>query len=85
MANLNIRIDENLKKQAELLFSDLGLSLSAATTIFIKQAIRCNGIPFELKADPFYSVENQERLLIAKNRMESNGGTEHELIEDQDD
>lgn len=85
MANLNIRVDDTLKKQAELIFSDLGLSLSTATTIFLKQVVRHNGIPFELRADPFYSVENQARLLIAKERMEKNGGTVHELIEVDDD
>ena len=85
MANLNIRIDDNLKKQAEMVVSDLGLTLSSATTLFLKQVVRCNGIPFELKADPFYSVENQTRLLSAKNQIESTGGTVHELIEVNDD
>lgn len=85
MANLNIRVDDTLKKQAELIFSDLGLSMSTATTMFLKQVVRHNGIPFELRADPFYSVENQARLLIAKERMEKNGGTVHELIEVDDD
>lgn len=85
MANLNIRVDDNLKKQAEMVFSELGLSLSTATTIFLKQVVRCNGIPFELKADPFYSVENQSRLLAAKERMEKSGGTVHDIIEVEDD
>ncbi len=85
MANLNIRVDDTLKKQAEMIFSDLGLTLSTATTMFLKQVVRHNGIPFELRADPFYSVENQARLLIAKERMEKNGGTVHELIEVDDD
>ena len=58
MANLNIRVDDTLKQQAELIFSDLGISLSAATTMFLKQVVRYNGIPFELRADPFYSAEN---------------------------
>jgi DNA-damage-inducible protein J len=85
MANLNIRVDDTLKQQAELIFSDIGISLSAATTIFLKQVVRCNGIPFELRADPFYSAENQERLLAAKARIELTGGTIHELIEVEDD
>lgn len=76
MSNLNIRVDDQLKKQVEVIFSDLGISLSAAITIFLKQVVRCNGIPFELKADPFYS---------AKNRMEQTGGTVHELIEVESD
>ena len=85
MANLNIRVDDTLKQQAELIFSDLGISLSAATTMFLKQVVRYNGIPFELRADPFYSAENQARLLISKERMEKNGGTVHELIEVNDE
>ena len=83
MANLNIRVDDTLKQQAELIFSDIGISLSAATTIFLKQVVRCNGIPFELRADPFYSAE--KRLLAAKIRMEHGDGTIHELIEAEDD
>lgn len=81
MANLNIRVDDTLKQQAELIFSDLGITLSAATTMFLKQVVRYNGIPFELRADPFYSAENQSRLLAAKERMEKTGGTVHEPIE----
>lgn len=85
MANLNIRVDDTLKQQAELIFSDLGITLSAATTMFLKQVVRYNGIPFELRADPFYSAENQARLLASKERMEKTGGTVHELIEVDDD
>ena len=85
MANLNIRVDDTLKKQAEAIFSELGISLSAATTIFLKQVVRYNGIPFELRIDPFYAAANQERSLAAKERMEQTGGTVHELIEVEDD
>ncbi|GHV87276.1 DNA-damage-inducible protein J [Spirochaetia bacterium] len=63
MANINIRVDDGLKKQAESIFSELGLSMSAATTVFYKQVVRYGGIPFELRVnDPFYSAENQARL-----------------------
>jgi DNA-damage-inducible protein J len=63
MANINIRVDNGLKKQAESIFSELGLSMSTATTVFYKQVVRYGGIPFELRAnDPFYSAENQARL-----------------------
>ena len=85
MANLNIRVDDTLKKEAETIFTDLGISLSAATTMFLKQVVRCNAIPFELRADPFYSAENQRRLLAAKERLEENGGTVHELLEVDND
>jgi DNA-damage-inducible protein J len=65
MANVNIRVDDALKKQTESILNDLGLSLSAATTVFYKQVVRYGGIPFELRVtDPFYSDENQKRLAL---------------------
>lgn len=48
MANVSIRMDDALKKQAEELFNDLGMNLTTAFTIFVKQAIREQGIPFEI-------------------------------------
>lgn len=50
MANVNvtIRMDENLKKQADELFADFGISLNAAMTMFIKQSVREQRIPFEI-------------------------------------
>ena len=50
MANINvtIRMDEQLKAQADELFTDLGLSLSSAITMFAKQAVREQRIPFEV-------------------------------------
>ena len=52
MANVNIRVDDAVKQQAESIFSELGLSMSAATSIFYRQVIRTGGIPFELKLIP---------------------------------
>jgi len=48
--NLSIRIDEDIKKEAETLFAKLGLTLSAATNVFYRQALRTQGIPFPLSA-----------------------------------
>ncbi len=50
-ANLCVRIDPELKAQAESLFSDLGMSLTTAITVFFRQAVRENRIPFEIKRD----------------------------------
>ena len=49
--NLNIRIDEDLKKQAEVIFNELGMNMSTALTVFLKQAVRSNGIPFDLRLE----------------------------------
>ena len=44
--NITIRIDKELKKQAETLFSELGMNISTAFNVFIRQSIREGGIPF---------------------------------------
>jgi DNA-damage-inducible protein J len=50
--NISIRMDSNLKKQAEDLFADLGLNMTAALTMFLRQAVRSQGIPFEVSRVP---------------------------------
>ena len=47
--NLNIRTDKNVKEAAEAIFDELGLTMTSAVNIFLRQTIRENGIPFELK------------------------------------
>lgn len=49
--NLNIRVDENLKKQSENLFNELGMPMSTAINIFLKSCVRFGGIPFEVKVE----------------------------------
>ena len=58
--NLSIRIDKELKEQAESFFSELGLNMSSAFNIFIRQSLRQGKIPFEisLASDPFYNATN---------------------------
>ena len=51
MANINIRIDSEIKKNAEAVFSKLGLTPTTAIILFYNQVIRTNSIPFELKVD----------------------------------
>lgn len=48
MANISIRMEDKLKQQAEELFSDLWMNLTTAITIFVKQSIREQRIPFEI-------------------------------------
>lgn len=49
--NLTLSMDRELKAQASELFEALGLDLSTATGIFYRQALRCHGLPFEVKID----------------------------------
>lgn len=46
--NITIRMDEELKKQAEELFADLGLNMTTAIIAFTKQAVREQRIPFTI-------------------------------------
>lgn len=50
-ANISIRIDAETKERANELFNKLGLTMTTAVNIFLKTAIRENGIPFELKLE----------------------------------
>ena len=47
----NISLDPDLKKSAQELFYDLGLDLTTAVTLFLKQSVREQAIPFEIKRD----------------------------------
>lgn len=46
--SVNIRIEEDVKKEADVLFKELGLTMSSAVNIFIKQALFEQGIPFQI-------------------------------------
>ena len=49
--NLNIRTDAEVKAAAEQIFDALGLNMSTAVNIFLRQVIRQGGLPFEVKLD----------------------------------
>ena len=49
--NVSIRMDTELKAQADELFAELGMNLSTAFNIFVRQSLREGGIPFELRTD----------------------------------
>jgi len=83
--SMNIRMESEVKRQAQELFAHFGLDMTTAVNMFLRQSIRQRGIPFALQLDPFYSEANQERLLRAAERMEKTGGTVHELVKVEDD
>lgn len=55
--NISIRIDPELKKAAEDVFSDLGLNLTTAITMFLKASVNYDGIPFELRRIETYEMK----------------------------
>ena len=84
MAQVNIRLDDSIKEQADILFDELGLNMTTAFNIFVRQTIRQGRIPFDITVhtDPFYSASNMR--VLKQSIKEANEGklTEHELIED---
>lgn len=83
MANVNVtlRIDEQLKKQADELFSDFGLSLNAAMTMFIKQSVREQRIPFEISRNnaALIITSNDALASVSKQLLEQNKTAYEEL------
>ena len=84
MAQVNIRLDDSLKEKAEALFEELGLNITTAFNIFVRQAVRQGGIPFEIttNTDPFYSASNMKVLRQSIRDADEGKLTEHELIEE---
>lgn len=82
--NVNFKLDADVKKSMEQACADMGLSLSAAFTVFAKKVAREKRIPFEISADPFYSESNIRYL--EKKMEEYKAGrlpvAAHELIEE---
>ena len=62
--NINIRMDEDLKKQFDAFCTAVGLNMTTAFNVFARATVRQQRIPFEIaaEADPFYSEANQTRL-----------------------
>lgn len=85
--NVNIRVDEELKKQTEVLLSDMGLNMTTAVNIFLRQVLRTGGIPFEIttRTEDFYNPVNQRMLRTSIDKLERGLGSVHELIEVEDD
>jgi DNA-damage-inducible protein J len=79
--NVTIRLDREIKENAEKLFDDFGMNLSTAFNVFVRQALRQGKIPFEIY-DPFYSEKNQARLARSIANAEAGRVTVHELLED---
>ena len=82
--NVNFKLDADVKKSMEQACAELGLSMSAAFTVFAKKVGREKRIPFEVSVDPFYSDSNI-RYLEQKMTDYKTGNlrlSEHDLIED---
>ena len=75
MAQVNFRVDDNVKQEADELFDNLGLSLSAAITIFLKRSISRRGFPFPIVEESasgsagFYPYEMTARVPVIDEKV----------------
>ena len=86
-ANINIRVDSDVKTQAQRLFSDLGMDLSTAVNVFLRQSIEQGGIPFMIQRR--YNPETEHAMREARDiidgKIESKSySSARELYEDLD-
>ena len=86
MGNINIRVDNTLKKETSELFNDLGLNLSTTINTFLTQCVKEQAIPFEIKQPkPTRRLKKalKEAEKIASGKIKSKGyNSVDELFED---
>ncbi len=78
--NVNFKLDADVIKSMEQACAAMGLSMSAAFTIFAKTVGRERRLPFEVSADPFYSESNMAHLRRGVAALNAGKGIEHEPI-----
>ena len=83
MANVQVRVDESLRTQAQAVAQSMGIDLASAVRMFLVQMVRENGLPFQPSGDPFYSVQNQKHLAgVVADLNDGKNSSIRELIED---
>ena len=81
--HIHVRIDDEIKRQAQLILNDMGLDISTAVNMFIRQVVINRSFPYLPSADPFYSESNMSHL--TKVKADADAGRNmviHDLIED---
>ena len=79
---LQIRIDSDLRREADSLFSGAGLDLSSAVRLFLRQSVIRRRLPFEvIGADPFFSDANQRALAESIRSIERGEAVPHALLD----
>ena len=86
-ATLSVKMDADVKRGFEDFCAEVGMNVTTAINMFARVVVRDQTLPFEVTtkpADPFYSTVNINRLTQAARRMDEDGGTVHDLMNDND-
>ena len=70
MSQIAVRVDEQLKKEAPALFNELGLDMSTAVKLFLKQSVLTRSIPFKLALDEYSKEEVEQAKKDIQNLVE---------------
>ena len=83
-STITVRVEEKVKKEASNIFKEVGMDMSTAINIYLKQVIRSNGIPFQLSAEIPNEVTMRAIMAAEKGDMASFSSID-ELMEDLND
>ncbi len=73
---VQVRIDEDLKNQATVIYDALGIDLSTAVRMFLKRSVMMNGVPFSMTLpNSEFKAEKAMKALLALNREAERNGT----------
>ena len=83
-STITVRVDENIKKEANSIFKEIGMDMSTAINVYLRQVIRSNGIPFNVSVDVPNEITLQA-IREAENGSIASFSSIDELMEDLDD
>ena len=72
MANINIRVDDALKAEAQELYRALGMDLSTAVNIFLRQSVQMQGLPFRPRLEQTDPADTDDIEAISKRLIDKN-------------
>ena len=80
--SMSIRLDSEVKEQAQQVFNSLGMDMTTASNIFLRQAIQYQGLPFDVRLDESRKLMEVLADLEQNRNMSQSFGSVSDLMED---
>lgn len=71
--SMNIRVDEAVRLEAESIFEQLGLTMSGAINMFLKQVVREKAVPLSMELDPMFTSRTVKEDMEEARKMRAEG------------